>query len=186
MVVREIVTRLPAAIPAGATLVDLGCGTGAAGAAWAAAASPAVRMMGVDRHPWAVAEAGWTYRQFKLDARVRRSDVARFALPRGRLAILAAYTLNELPDDMRGTMLARLRDRALQGDCILIVEPIARFFSPWWDRWCDELQGIGARSDEWRVRVPLPPLVARFDRAAGLDHRELTARSLWLGGASRS
>jgi hypothetical protein len=38
----------------------------------------------------------------------------------------------------------------------------------------------GGRADEWRFRVPLPDVVARLDRAAGLDHRELTCRSLWI------
>src|SRR5690349_9217150 len=39
-------------------VVDLGCGTGAAGAAWALQ-SGASRVTGFDRHPWAVAEANW-------------------------------------------------------------------------------------------------------------------------------
>jgi hypothetical protein len=29
--------------------------------------------------------------------------------------------------------------------------------------------------------VELPPIVAKLDRAAGLNHRELTCRSLWRG-----
>jgi hypothetical protein len=29
----------------------------------------------------------------------------------------------------------------------------------------------------------LPPIVAKLDRAAGLNHRELTGRSLWLAGS---
>jgi hypothetical protein len=40
---------------------------------------------------------------------------------------------------------------------------------------------VGGRADEWRFRAELPPIVAKLDRAAGLDHRELTARSLWIG-----
>ena len=185
LIVSEIVRRLPAVIPAGATLVDLGCGTGAAGAAWAAAGSSTVRVVGVDRHPWAVSEAGWTYRQFRLDGRARRGDVAAFALPRGRSALVAAFTLNELPEGVRETMLPRLLDRARHGDAVLIVEPIAKAVAPWWSRWRVEFERAGGRSDEWRFRVPLPPLAAKLDHAAGLDHHELTARSLWLGGPSK-
>ena len=39
LLVREIVRALPAATTGPATLVDLGCGTGAAGAAWASASA---------------------------------------------------------------------------------------------------------------------------------------------------
>jgi hypothetical protein len=35
------------------------------------------------------------------------------------------------------------------------------------------------------VRVELPAIVAKLDRAAGLDHREQTGRSLWIGGQGR-
>jgi hypothetical protein len=31
--------------------------------------------------------------------------------------------------------------------------------------------------------VELPAIVAKLDRAAGLDHREITGRSLWLARA---
>jgi hypothetical protein len=31
------------------------------------------------------------------------------------------------------------------------------------------------------VRAELPPIVQKLDRAAGLNHRELTGRSLCLG-----
>ena len=44
----------------------------------------------------------------------------------------------------------------------------------------------GGRGDEWRFRVELPAIVTKLDRAAGLNHRELTARSLCLGGRSRA
>ena len=38
--------------------------------------------------------------------------------------------------------------------------------------------------DEWRFAVDLPPLVRLLDKAAGLDHRELTLRSLYCPGAT--
>jgi hypothetical protein len=40
---------------------------------------------------------------------------------------------------------------------------------------------VGGRAVDWRFRVSLPPIVARLDRAAGLDHRELTAHTLSAG-----
>jgi hypothetical protein len=31
----------------------------------------------------------------------------------------------------------------------------------------------------------LPAIVAKLDRAAGLDHREITGRSLWIAGPTK-
>jgi len=69
---------------------------------------------------------------------------------------------------------------ARSGAPVLIVEPIARRLVSWWDNWAEEWKKCGGREDEWRFRVPLPERLALMDRAAGLDHRELTGRSLWL------
>src|SRR5947208_245268 len=59
LLIREIVRAIPGAIvaPSPATLIDVGCGTGAAGAAWADACEPHPATIAVDRHPWALAEA---------------------------------------------------------------------------------------------------------------------------------
>jgi len=55
LLVREIVREVGAGdAEAAGLLVDLGCGTGAAGAAWAAAAEPHPKVIGVDTHPWAL------------------------------------------------------------------------------------------------------------------------------------
>lgn len=180
LLVREIVMALPGAGRAAKTLVDLGCGTGAAGAAWAAACDRRPSVIGVDRHPWALAEAAATYRQFALDARIRRGDVARMDLPKSPVSLLAAFTLNELADAKRDALIWRLLQRAEAGDQVLIVEPLARAVAPWWNRWQEQVTAAGGRGDQWRFRVPLPPIVAKLDRAAGLDHRELTGRSLWV------
>ena len=54
-------------------------------------------MIGIDRHPWAVAEANWTYRQLGLRGRAMQGDVSRTAVRVERgTGVLAAYTLNEL------------------------------------------------------------------------------------------
>jgi SAM-dependent methyltransferase len=180
LLIAEIVKRLPGATEGAAELVDLGCGTGAAGAAWAASCHRRPRILGVDRHPWALAEAARTYRELGLRARTIRADAAAVALPKSSALLLAAYTLNELGEDARRTLLGRFLDRAARGDRVLVVEPLAGFVSPWWGSWRQSVTGAGGRADEWRIRVKLPPIVARLDRAAGLDHRELTGRSLFL------
>ncbi|HMD35753.1 MAG TPA: methyltransferase domain-containing protein [Vicinamibacterales bacterium] len=183
LLVREIVAARLKPRAAGnsvGTIVDLGCGTGAAGAAWATAVermtSPAV--IGVDRHPWALTEAAATYRAFRLDARVRRGDLLDAVATKGAAGIVAAFTVNELPDEARGRLLTRLVDRARRGDRVLIIEPLARSIAPWWTQWSDAFAAVGGRADEWRFPLKRPPLVAKLDGATGLDHRELTGRSI--------
>lgn len=181
LLVQKIIRQLPAA-PAGGSqslLVDLGCGTGAAGAAWAVE-SGIGRVLGIDRNSWALNEAARTYREFGLRAETQRSDVARAALPKRRAAFLAAFTINELPDGARDLLLHRLVERAAAGDRLLIVEPIARSAARWWQPWQRRIEAAGGRGDEWRFEVDLPPIVSKLDRAAGLHHRELTGRTLWL------
>jgi SAM-dependent methyltransferase len=183
LLIAHIVRELPGAIPPGPSLVDLGCGTGTAGAAWAAACSPAPPLLGIDRNPWALAEAAQTYRELQLPARTRQADITKPPmLPRSPGAVLAAFTINELTDEARGALLPALLDRHAHGDAVLLVEPIARFVAPWWRQWQEAFVAAGGRADEWRVRVELPAIVAKLDRAAGMNHRELTARSLWLAG----
>ena len=181
LLVREVVRSLSRAVDESPTLIDLGCGTGAAGAAWAEACNPHPQVIGVDRHPWTLTEAAQTYREFGLRARTVRGDAATFAFPKTRAMILAAFTINELDDRGRTSLLPRLIDRATAGDRVLIVEPVARSVGRWWTDWQRAFDAAGGRADEWRFRVELPDIVAKLDRAAGLDHRELTGRSLYIG-----
>lgn len=180
LLVREIVRALPQATSGPATLVDLGCGTGAGGAAWASTFASPPRVVGIDCHPWALTEAARTYRAFGLEARTRRGDAASTVLPKPPASILASFAMNELADAPREALLEKLIARAAAGDRLLIVEPLAGFVARWWGRWRERVVGAGGRADEWRVRVELPPIVAKLDRAAGLNHRELTGRSLWI------
>lgn len=177
LLVRHIVETLGLPCRSG-TLVDLGCGTGASGAAWATAFSeqrPLV--LGIDRHPWALEETAHTYRAFGLRARQKVDDAARAVIPPGS-AVLAAFFVNELDAASRSALLPRLCAHAERGAPVLLVEPVARAVAPWWTTWRTAFEALGGRSDEWRIRRALPPLVEKLDHAAGLDHRELTARSL--------
>jgi SAM-dependent methyltransferase len=180
LLIERIVEQLPGAKAGAAHLVDLGCGTGAAGAAWAAACDPRPQIVGVDRHPWALAEAARTYRELGFRARTVRGDASTAAFPKSPALVLAAFTVNELREGARQTLLDRFLDRAVRGDRVLVVEPLAGFVSPWWSAWESSFRRAGGRADQWRFRVELPPIVAKLDRAAGLDHRELTGRSLFL------
>jgi hypothetical protein len=139
-------------------------------------------VIAIDRNAWALDEAAATYRHFRIPVRTRREDALRLRLPREPAAVLAAFTMNELPDAARDTLLERLLAciDEYRGQ-VLIVEPLAGFVAPWWRRWRERFEAAGGRSDEWRVQVDLPAIVSKLDRAAGLDHREITGRSLYIG-----
>jgi hypothetical protein len=181
LLVREIVKALGADQAQVSALLDLGCGTGVAGAAWASIMTPAPRVSGVDRNPWAATEARWTYGAFGLAASATAVDINTFKAP-DRTAIVAAFILNELPDEARDRWKESLLRTAERGSPVLVVEPIAKKLSPWWDDWADAFIAAGGRSDEWRFPVVLTERLALMDKAAGLNHRELTGRSLWLPG----
>jgi hypothetical protein len=187
LVTREVVGAIAAATQGLSDLLDLGCGTGAAGIAWATQAR-VTRIRGFDRHPWAVEEANLAYRLFRLDGRAVRRDIARQddrSQRVGRLAagtgtgIIAAYTLNELDNASRDAMLPQLLEMRRRGARLLVIEPIARRTAPWWQTWAAAFEAAGGRADEWRFATPLPPTQQQLARAAGLDPRELTARSIF-------
>jgi trans-aconitate methyltransferase len=161
-------------------VLDLGCATGASGAAWAIDADRCT-LSGIDRHPWAIAEANWTYRRLGLGGRAVRGNIERVRLAAGAGdAILAAYAVNELPEPVREILLPRLLDAHRRGARILIVEPIARGIAAWWPRWEKALTNAGGLSNEWRFRAELPPRQQQLARAAGLNPREYTARTISL------
>jgi len=178
------VRALKAEVPSPRAIFDIGCGTGAAGAAWALAAADTPTVTGIDRHPWAVEETRWTYRQLRLTGRARRGDVTQLPTPVAGTAIVAAYVLNELPNALRIQIENQLIEAAAHGTRILVIEPIARSITPWWDQTASRITAAGGRADEWRFDVDLPPLVRLLDKAAGLDHRELTLRSLYCSGTN--
>lgn len=162
-------------------IVDLGCGTGVAGAAWALESASQPEVLGIERNPWAAKEARWNYRTLGVRGRVRSADLNQIRLPGQNSAILLAWTANELDDTARGTLLERLVDASGRGAAVLIVEPIARRVTPWWDGWVDALSTQGGRAADWRFRNLIESgALELMDRAAGLDHRELTARSIWV------
>jgi hypothetical protein len=173
LLVREIVRALDARVPPETGILDLGCGTGVAGAAWALEMNAAPRVTGVDRSVWAIEECKWTYRQLGVQGVTKSADVDTVRIPHAS-AVIAAFTVNELNAAARDRFRKELRGPTL------VIEPIARRLTSWWDEWAREFKAAGGREDEWRFRVDLPERLALMDKAAGLDHRELTGRSLWL------
>jgi len=139
-------------------------------------------LLGIDRSPWALVEARWNWSRLGLSGATRIADIARAGSAPAGDAIVAAFAVNELDAGARERLLVRLCADAGQGARVLVVEPLARSATRWWDSWAEAFIAIGGRADEWRFRLDLPPLLARFDRAAGLHHQETGVRSLYTVG----
>ena len=178
LLVRHIITSIDATLAPG-LVVDLGCGTGVAGAALATSATPPLRVLGFDTHPWTLDEARATYKAFGLRHDVRRAHVARTRFPADTSIIVAAFVVNELKEHDRTELLKNLTGPA-QKRRVLIVEPISQRISPWWDSWASEFAKLGGRADVWKARIEPPPIVKRLAKASGLRPEMLTARSLYL------
>lgn len=174
--------------PAGIrTIVDAGCGTGVAGAAWALACSPPPAIAGVDLNSWALDEARANWRALELSGRATRADFvshleqlaaqAQRATPT-ETGVICGWSLNEL--DVQNIDRARRAIDALaaRGTRVLIIEPISRSLVPWWDDWVARTAVPGARTSEWRFADALPPFLAALNDEAGFTREELTARSL--------
>jgi hypothetical protein len=197
---REVVRGIGAGARDITTIVDLGCGTGAASAAWALECPSRPAVIGIDRDRWALGEAADTWRHFGLAGRPIQGDLAgrgatrllRSALRRAsgsgsprHIGILAAWTINEMNEAARDRLLPELVAAVRSGASILVLEPLARLAAPWWDNWTSSfLQNDPgsrfARNDTWRVQTPLPPTLAETSEAAGFRREALTARSLYV------
>lgn len=184
----EILNALRASTPQ--EILDLGCGTGTVGAAWARRGSPPASVLGVELQSWAAQEARLTYSALGVPGRVKVGDLLRERLGawanRGAASkgVVLAFTVNELTDSGRERLLRELQAAVTAGLCVLVVEPIAKRPVPWWPQWQSALGSCGAREDTWKIPVSLPPPLAEMDRAARLDHSVLKARSLWAPGAA--
>lgn len=179
LLVREIVRALNALIPSGTGILDVGCGTGVAGAAWACEIEPRPKVIGMDRNSWALQECKWTYRQLGIRGIAKTGDINTLRVP-AATAVIAAFTMNEIDAASRERLHGEFINAARHGSPVLIVEPIARRLVSWWDEWARDFKAKGGREDRWRFRAELPERLALMDRAAGLNHQELTGRSLWL------
>lgn len=159
-------------------VVDLGCGSGAAGAAVALACG-ATELFGVDRSGFALEEARRTWAAFGLLGRAVRGRLPA-AAPRpapGELWLLG-WAANELDERAREGLLGRV-ETALGADVrLLVLEPLAGGAVPWWPMWRAALVPRGVVERECKVRLALPEWIARLDRASGLDHRVVGARVL--------
>jgi SAM-dependent methyltransferase len=157
-------------------VIDLGCGTGAAGAAAARACPDAPGLLGLDDSGWALGEARHTWRAFGLRGRAvrRRLPSGQLELRAGDLAVLGWF-VNELQGDARERLLAALARGLQRGAGVLVLEPLSRQVAPWWEEGVRSLGG-GTEVHELHLARERPERVAELDAASGLDHSVLGVR----------
>jgi len=189
---REVVNALGANAQPVRTILDLGCGTGVASAAWALGVAAPPSLRGIDRHPWAIQESQWTWQQLRLGGHATRTDMVdapnqllRQGQADAATAIVAGWSVNELPAPARERLLRHVIEAARIGVSVLVVEPLARAATPWWDQWVAAVRAAGGRSDRWKFDVTLPPSLAAIDEAAGFTREGLGAKTLWMSPALR-
>ncbi|MDJ0867786.1 MAG: methyltransferase domain-containing protein, partial [Myxococcota bacterium] len=179
LAVHHALAALPGRLDGVRRILDLGCGTGAAGAAVARALAGNATLWGLDRSGWALGEARRTHAAFGLRGRVRRGRLP-VAFPRagaGDLLVLG-WVVNELPDEDRERLRQDIDGALARGAGLLLFEPLAGSAAPWWPAWSAALAARGVRDAELRVRPALPRLLVETDRAIGLRHDEIGARLL--------
>lgn len=180
LLVRELVRALGATKPTVPRVADLGCGTGVAGVAWALEMAPRPEILSVDRSRWALSETRWTLAQLGLRGRATPGDVAETRVAPGPCGIVLAFSVNELDDPVREALLPRLLDSAKAGARVLVIEPLAKKANPWWSSWSKAFKAAGGRDDEWKFTPGLPETLELLGKAAGLDVKELSARTLYV------
>ena len=178
--IRAIAQRLDQPKAAG-LVIDIGCGTGVAGAAIATLTTPSSRVIGIDTQSWTLEEARFTYRALGLPAEVRRGFAGRTRIPANATFVVGAFVVNELKPEERAELLRELTAAVSRGTAVLIVEPISLRISPWWEEWRAAFLPLGGRADEWKIRTDLPPIVKRLAKSSSLRPDALTARSLFAG-----
>jgi SAM-dependent methyltransferase len=166
-------------------VVDVGAGTGAVGAAVSLATAHAP-VLALDRSAWALTEARQSFRLLGTRGHTRRVELPAGLPPLGSGDLVTAgYVLNELPPAAREQLTATFARALGAGARLLVLEPLARGVSPWWNDSVRRLAAAGAEPAVFKWQIERPAWIERLDDASGLDHREIGARVLW-GPASTS
>jgi SAM-dependent methyltransferase len=187
LTVRQIIESVGLARRSIETIVDLGCGTGAGGAAWALAGDTPARVVGVDLNKWALDEARWNLDALGIRARTKRGHLVAAledlaSRPEPHSGVILAWSLNELGEPDRGRAIDLIISISVARTIpVAVIEPIATKLMPWWPSFAGRVASAGGRVDEWKFDAPLPPALADLDEAAGFHRESLSARSALFG-----
>ena len=176
---REILLGLGTPMPSG-RLLDIGCGNGICSAAWASLLSRTPRIMARDISAHAIAQAKVLYRSLGLKANVARASLLKTPDVKAGDMLVLGFVVNELSDAERDSLKRLLLNRSRKGVGFLLVEPLAKSPSRWWEEWVEAFPKEKIRQDMWKFEVDLPAAVLDLGEAAGLRPRHLGARSLYV------
>lgn len=165
------------------TILDLGCGTGVCGAAWALGSEGATMVIGADRSSFALHEARWTYQTLRIKGETSRSITEILESVRRPEGIVLGWTLNELDDEKREIIVAKILPWVARGTRLLVIEPISKRVAPWWDGFAARFPTSQCSVMEKRLRLALPQKIALLARSAGLGGEETALRILVARGA---
>ena len=160
------------------TILDLGCGTGVCGAAWALESGGSPQVIGADRSSFALHEARWTWQTLRVKGETSRSITETLESIRRPDAIVIGWTLNELNDEKRDLIGAKIAPWVARGSRLLVIEPVSKRVTPWWDGWTAKLPADRCSIAEKRLRLDLPPKIALLARSAGLGTEATVVRAL--------
>ena len=160
------------------TILDLGCGTGVCGAAWALGSASSPLVIGVDRSSFALHEARWTFQTLGLRAETSRSITEALETARRPSGIVIGWTLNELDDLKRAFIAERILPWVRAGTRLIVIEPVSKRVAPWWDPWTAPFLATGGVVSEQRLRLDLPSKIALLGRSAGLTAESAVVRVL--------
>lgn len=163
-------------------ILDLGCGTGVCSAAWALGSADPVSVVAVDRSSFALHEARWTYQTLRIKAETRRSITETLDEIRRPDGVVVGWTLNEMDDENRDRLAARLAPWVAKGSRLLVIEPVSKRVSPWWDEWVERFPKGLCSVIEKKLRLELPAKIALLARSAGLGTEAMTVRALVAAG----
>jgi hypothetical protein len=174
-----VLQSLPVPAVSDATVLDLGCGSGAVGATVVRGGFGSA-VEGFDVAPWALPAARRTYQALGVPGQARRGRLpGALGWPSGPRLLVFGWSANELPDAVRAELRKRIESGLRKGCGLLLLEPLSRRITPWWDGWARALRRLGVTSHEAKASVRLPDCLRDLDRAAGMNHQMLGARALY-------
>ena len=165
-------------VPGRPKILDLGCGTGVCGAAWALASTQPTSVLGADRSSFALHEARWTYQALRLQGETSRSITQTIDSTRRPEGIVIGWTLNELDEERRDLIAVRVLPWVAKGSRLLVIEPVSNRVAPWWADWTGRFSSSRCAVFEKRLRLVLPPKIALLAKSAGLRTDETVLRVL--------
>jgi hypothetical protein len=92
--------------------------------------------------------------------------------------VVIGWTLNELDDEKRDLIAAKLLPWVARGSRLLVIEPVSKRVAPWWDAWVARFPPARCSVLEKKLRLALPPRVALLARSAGLGAEATVVRVL--------